>query len=240
MGHEMHPNIESKCIMLSGCAQAYCLKRSRQRRTVALSVQKTGLVVYAPWAVPLEKIEQIIHSKADWVRKKLTLCVARVEPSWLDGMRLWFKGEALELRLLNRVNTGVWLGDKVLWVPQREGVPVQHSVSRWYQEQAMVHYAERVRQFFPHLKRQPDMLKLTSARTRWGSCTSAGAVRINWRLVQASDAEVDYVLAHELAHLTHLNHSGQFWREVARLYPDYMVPRAKLKVMGSHYLSNFG
>jgi predicted metal-dependent hydrolase len=236
----MHLHIESKNIVLSGRVQAYCLKRSRHRRTIALSVQGADLVVYAPWAVPLTQIEQIIHAKADWVTKKLTLRVKRVEPSWSDGMSLWFKGEALELRLLNRVNGGAWLEDKVLWVSQRESVSVQHSVLRWYQAQAAVHYAERVQQFSSRLKRHPNQLKLTSARTRWGSCTSAGVVRINWRLIQASDAEVDYVLAHELAHLTHLNHSSQFWREVAHLYPGYMAPRAKLKAMGSHYLSNFG
>ncbi|WP_280954948.1 M48 family metallopeptidase [Paludibacterium denitrificans] len=81
--------------------------------------------------------------------------------------------------------------------------------------------------------RAPASLALSSARTRWGSCTSAGVIRLNWRLVQAPPDILDYVVAHELAHLVHMNHSAAFWSETARLFPDWQRARLWLKQHGS-------
>ena len=82
-------------------------------------------------------------------------------------------------------------------------------------------------------RRQPSGLQLSSARTRWGSCTAAGVIRLNWRLLQAPPAVLDYVMAHELAHLEHMNHSPAFWAETARLYPDWQTARRWLKQHGA-------
>jgi predicted metal-dependent hydrolase len=75
-------------------------------------------------------------------------------------------------------------------------------------------------------------LRLTSARTRWGSCSRASGVRINWRLVHAPVGLVDYVVAHELAHLKEMNHTPRFWAEVERLCPDWRVARDALRRFG--------
>jgi hypothetical protein len=74
-----------------------------------------------------------------------------------------------------------------------------------------------------------------SARTRWGSCTSGGSIRLNWRLIKAPPSVIDYVVIHELAHLVELNHSPSFWQIVAQLCPDYAEQRALLKEQAAHY-----
>lgn len=81
-------------------------------------------------------------------------------------------------------------------------------------------------------RRQPASLSLSSARTRWGSCSASGAIRLNWRLVQAPPHILDYVLAHELAHLVHMNHSAAFWSETERLFPHWRTARQWLKQHG--------
>jgi predicted metal-dependent hydrolase len=70
---------------------------------------------------------------------------------------------------------------------------------------------------------------LSSARTRWGSCGPDGAIRLNWRLVHFPQQIIDYVVAHELAHLRELNHSPRFWDTVGQLFPDFDRARQWLR-----------
>lgn len=82
----------------------------------------------------------------------------------------------------------------------------------------------------------PQKLALSSARSRWGSCSASGGVRLNWRLMQAPPAVIDYVVIHELAHLAELNHSPRFWAIVAAHCPDWKVRRDWLKQHGNRLL----
>lgn len=74
-------------------------------------------------------------------------------------------------------------------------------------------------------------------KSRWGSCTHDGRVQFNWRLAMFAPAVIEYVIVHELAHLTHLNHSKAFWAEVARYCPDYKQYQAILKQQGAAALA---
>ncbi|MFN9391063.1 MAG: M48 family metallopeptidase [Betaproteobacteria bacterium] len=94
----------------------------------------------------------------------------------------------------------------------------------------MEHFAERLGVARPRVL-------LSDARTRWGSCNAGGEVRLNWRLMQAPEALIDYVVAHEVAHLLHLNHSPRFWRAVERIYPAWETARAELAATSHHYMS---
>jgi predicted metal-dependent hydrolase len=77
---------------------------------------------------------------------------------------------------------------------------------------------------------------LSNARTRWGSCHASGRVHLNWRLVQMPLHLIDYVVAHEVAHLLEMNHSQRFWRTVARMVPDYAARRRELRSDSHRYL----
>ncbi len=225
---------EVRQISLAGAWQGYCLKRSSVRHTLALSIREGGLQVHAPWHMPLSQIETFIGAKAHWVTQKLALCPQMAPPDWQDGMVLRWLGQLLTLRLDASV-VRVRHEESVLRVPLRDSARVRSAVLAWYRKQALPLFAQRMERFMPLLPRPPVQLLLSSARTRWGSCTSGGVVRLNWRLLQASMEEIDYVLAHELAHLTHLNHSGQFWCELARLLPDYDRGRRTLRLQGTGY-----
>ena len=73
-------------------------------------------------------------------------------------------------------------------------------------------------------------------RSRWGSCSSTSRLSFSWRLVLAPEPVIDYVVAHEVAHLQEMNHSPRFWQLVARLVPDLGPPRAWLKTNGAQLL----
>ena len=77
----------------------------------------------------------------------------------------------------------------------------------------------------------PTGIKITGAKTRWGSCSSKNSINFSWRLVMADDEIIDYVIVHELAHIKELNHSPRFWAVVEGTLPDYKSRRSRLKLL---------
>ena len=101
------------------------------------------------------------------------------------------------------------------------------------QSLARTHLAEAVDRHATVLGRQPTKLTLRDTRSRWGSCSSRGDLMFSWRLVMAPPDVLDYVAAHEVAHLAHMDHSARFWAQVAALMPDYAPRRAWLRTEGA-------
>ena len=234
---ELRRSAEPRSVNLHGQAVSYVLKRSSARRTMALQVSGSGLSVSAPWRLPVTEVERFIVHKRDWICSKLEQLQCRsVETlDWRDGMALAYLGRSLCLSVVPAATAPTLLSADRLQLAVRPSMALHKAVLDWYQRTALAYFEARLNIFLPLLNRPPTQLLLTNARTRWGSCTRQGVIRLNWRLLQADAQQIDYVLAHELAHLAHLNHSAAFWREVTRLYPDFTVARQALRENGHRY-----
>ena len=99
----------------------------------------------------------------------------------------------------------------------------------WFKARAHALLGERLAHYALRLGVPTPVLTLSNARTQWGVCRADGHVRLNWRLIHLPLHLIDYVVAHELAHLREMNHSARFWAVVGRLYPDYALARAELR-----------
>lgn len=235
----MANSVETHLIRLAGQEVPYLLKRSR-RRSVGLRVDATGLTVQAPLRASHKWLEQVLHEKARWVQDKLAQMQATTLPAplWQDGEAVPFLGETLRLTLLQGSSQPPFLcdGELILGVPAT--LPTSHvekQVVGWYRNQALACFRERASYYAVHLGLAFSSLKLSNAATRWGSCNARGQLRLNWRLIKAPLPLIDYVVAHELAHLRHLDHSPAFWRVVESLYPDYASARTALRESGALY-----
>lgn len=113
--------------------------------------------------------------------------------------------------------------------PEVEPARLQAVVQRWLQQQARLHFTERLAHFAPQLGVRPTRLALSNAATRWGSASADGSIRLHWRLIQLRPALIDYVVVHELSHLRHMDHSPRFWAVVASVLPDHRALRAELR-----------
>lgn len=226
-----------------GAEIRYVLKRSARRRTIALRIDGSGLTVNAPARAPLHRLEAVLADKAEWVREKLAQMLARcpAQRLWRDGEALPFLGGTLRLSVLpGRVRTPPTMTDGHLWVETADladEAAIKTKVLKWYRAWALAHLAGRSAHYAALLGVTAPPLALSNAATRWGSCNARGEVRLNWRLVKAAPHLIDYVVAHELAHLKHLDHSAAFWRTVALLYPEYGTARRELKALGHLYHS---
>jgi predicted metal-dependent hydrolase len=229
----------------------YTLQRST-RRTIGFIIDDNGLRVTAPRWVTLRDVELAICVKEAWVLAKLQQRQqraaerARQQMEWRDGARLPYLGGALTLRLHPAsaaapvVHHDESTGELAVHLPDGvEEQALKDTVREWLQRQAHALFAQRLPLYAMRLGVQYCAFRLTSARTQWGSCTAAGIIRLNWRLVHFSQAQIDYVIAHELAHLREMNHSPRFWALVESVFPDYAAARKVLRERGPEMLPAF-
>jgi len=209
----------------------YALRRGR-RRTIGLSIDHRGLRVGAPQRSTLAEIEAMILRNGDWVLDKLDTWRARPSRALAtvaDGLRFPLLGDEGVLRVAAGNNQVRWHGDE-LHLACRQGTAPLELFERGLRERARGLFAERLA---IHADRMGlavlPPLAVSGARTRWGSCSRVSGIRLNFRLLHFPLPLVDYVVAHELAHLRQMNHSERFWREVEMLYPDYRAARQALR-----------
>jgi predicted metal-dependent hydrolase len=216
----------------------YRLRRAR-RRTIGFQIDDDGLTVSAPRWVTLREIEAAITEKARWIGNKQREWHAWREKRRLpqvffaDGAALPYLGGSLVLRLRAEV------GSTRLHEPLRElhvALPheaseaqIRDAVQSWLQGEASRILAQRIERFADRIGPKFTGWRLSSARSQWGSCTHDGRVRLNWRLVHFALPVIDYVVAHELAHLRELNHSPRFWQAVEQLLPGFEAARDEIK-----------
>lgn len=231
------PQIE-QAIELAGCRIPYRLRRSPRRRTIALLIDDRGLQVAAPLRAPQGAIDALLREHAGWVIRKFgDWQRKRPQPRrWIAGEQVLLRGSALTLETCPGITRTRQDGERLLVDASLDAVAVEAAVHRWLKDEAILHFTERCRDYSTQLGLPPPAVRLSNARTRWGSCHAAGRIRMNWRLIQVPEAWIDYVAAHEVAHLRQMNHSPAFWQTVATLVPDHRERRAALRRDAHRYL----
>jgi hypothetical protein len=227
------PATKTQHIILSGRIVDYALRRDRRR--LAMRIDERGLRVGAPRAVPLAEIEAFIRSHGDWVLTKLDEFAQRHAPRYLsihDGASLPVLGEEVRVRVTAGGNRGYWQAGE-LWLAARPAADLSALARRALQRRALEHFQPRLAELAIRAGRPLPQLALSSARTRWGSCSTRSGIRLNWRLIHLPPQLIDYVIAHEVAHLVEMNHSPRFWAVVERLHPDWQAARSELKRRGA-------
>ncbi|WP_426115283.1 M48 family metallopeptidase [Massilia sp. PWRC2] len=227
-------------IVLGNHAIDYVLRRSA-RRSIGFMIDDDGLRVTAPKRLNLSEIDNAIRAKQRWIVSKLEergerrLLRQKKPPlQWVDGARLPYLGGSVTLRLQAATRSHCrhdpLSGE--LHVGVVDGLQewqLRERVRLWLQAEARALFAARMALYAPRLGVSYRSLSLSSAGTRWGSCTVGGSIRLNWRLIHFPLSLIDYVVAHELAHLREMNHSARFWETVASVYPDYEGAKAALR-----------
>ena len=222
----------------------YLLRRSR-RRSIGLSIDEHGLRVGAPVRATLGEIENLIRRHGDWVAQKLDEWRDRRRPPprvIVDGSEIAYLGRTLRLHLTQGGNQIRWEHEHPeqptdgldeapprLTLALRTPAEAERLLERALRTRALALFKVRLAHFAERFGLMPPPLALSSARTRWGSCSLRTGIRLNWRLIHHRLALIDYIVIHELAHLREMNHSARFWALVERHCPDYRQLRDELK-----------
>lgn len=220
---------------------SYQVRRSRRRRkTVSISVHEDGVRVAAPVSTSRGAIRSIVRKRAIWILEQ----AARPRPvtmaqQLLTGMTLQYLGCTVRVVVepSDVPTPEVRFDSRTLRVdvPQDLGDAERHDavfqvVMAWYASRALDELTACIRRWRLRLGyNQAPRILVRNQHTRWGSCASDGTLRFNWRLMMLEPDLIDYVVVHELAHLTHPNHSADFWGLVAGVMPDVQQRRKRLR-----------
>ena len=233
------PKVGTRRIMLDQTALDYQLHRSK-RHTIGFAVSEEGLRVTAPRWVPVSEIELAIIEKQNWIFNKMNeqreRSVRRLQPPmrWQDGATIPYLGTTITIKLDESVQAGVRFDEAafVLYISLPASASEQQLKDRvlgWLQGEAKKLFAERLAIYAEKLQVRFQSFSLSSAATQWGSCTAEGRIRLNWRLMHFALPNIDYVIAHELAHLREMNHGPEFWATVQSVFPEFAAVRKALR-----------
>ena len=211
------------------------LARSR-RRTLGLEILPDGrLLVRAPMRADREFIEQVVRDKQAWILKRQLIAQHRQKEAtpktFTTGEEFRYLGNNHRLELSQDTATALTF-DGTFKLAAECRPRGRELFTVWYRAQAARVIQERVDLCGARSGLAGGRVRITNARQRWGSCSARGKLCFSWRLVMAPLFVIDYVSAHELAHLQHHGHNREFWNLVRTLEPEYRTAKLWLKQHG--------
>ena len=209
------------------------IRQSSRARRILLQVgpydRKVEVVI--PAGVSASEGLKFARSQARWVAGRLSHICEKVP--FIDGSTFPLLDQPVTIKQTdNRSAIPILLKNELLVGGQSD--TISGRVRRWLCDRAAKEIKPRVIAMSELLGRKPARISMRDTRTRWGSCSSAGNLNFSWRLVMAPESVLDYVVAHEVAHLRELNHGSRFWTLVDTLCEDVTNARAWLRVNGAH------
>jgi predicted metal-dependent hydrolase len=210
--------------------------RSR-RRTVVLEINQQGeLVVRAPWYLPDSEIKEVICRHQKWIEKKLAEVEQKrqkVKPkSFVAGENFLYLGQEFPLILRPQPKPSLAFNGRAFILSAGYQSRGKELFEKLYRKMARAYLSRRLEQLARLNGFKFKKFRLSSARTRWGSCSARGTISLSWRLIMAPPNIIDYVIIHELAHTKEKNHSRAFWALVTQYVPDHKEKRRWLRTKG--------
>jgi hypothetical protein len=228
----------------------YAIERSSRRRTLSVVIDRdAGVLVKAPSGLATKVVQAAVGKKAGWIVQRLATLQegnTHVTPrEFVGGENHWLLGLQYRLRIVEdaRCRRGHGRVDgRFVRVEIPMGVApnmrrdvIRSALLTWYRDVARQRLPERAAVYADRLGMAVPPILVCDQEKRWGSCTRTGKVRLNWRLIMAPLALVDYVVAHEVCHLLRPDHSPGFWKLLGSVMPDYEERRERLRVEGVRY-----
>jgi predicted metal-dependent hydrolase len=208
------------------------IRSKKRKRTLSLRIDDDGrVIVYVPYRTPESEITSFLRAKQGWIEKNLRILDQRSRERgqprrFVPGDTFLYLGDTYPLEVCEsdrRPPLALLHGIFQMDADSRE--KARELFVKWYIGRAKEIIAERVDHYRQQLKFPPVEMRITSAQSRYGSCSADNRLSFSWRLVMAPYPVIDYVIIHELAHIRHKNHSKRFWGFVESVMPDYRQRR---------------
>lgn len=216
--------------------------RSSRRKSLALRIKGGEIEALAALHITEIQIKDFIKLKSDWINKKVIALKARPKFSrkeFISGEEFLYLGKHYQLQIFDGGQKGISIeGDnlKLFFGNQstlREPrIRAGRMLEKWFKQKAEENLSERTAYYAEIMDLKFGDLKVRNYKSQWGSCSSRGDLKYNWRLIMAPLEILDYVVVHELSHIKHHNHSKAYWALVENHMPDYKLRRKWLRENG--------
>jgi hypothetical protein len=205
------------------------------RRSISLQISPEGkLIVKAPYLVPVFLINRFVTEKQDWIERRIhsiTVSPVKAKKKFVDGEKFFYLGELYELQTVTGQRS-ITISEK-LYIPNIPHSLIKTELTMWYKARARKIIFERIDLCKKKTGLVPQGVTMSEARSKWGTCFHDNTMNFSWRLVMAPMSVIDYVVAHEFAHMKVKNHSRKFWGTVGSFFPEYRTHRRWLKKNGA-------
>ena len=217
---------------IEGTRVKVAIRVSKRARRIALKVDWRGEVsLTIPVRASRQAALDFAQTQGSWLKERLAAVPSQV--AFADGARLPILGTKMTIRHHPEARRGVWVeGNQICVSGEAEHLP--RRVTEWLRREARRELMKRAKAKASSIGRELLSIKVSDMASRWGSCSASGAMSFSWRLILAPPFVLDYLAAHEVAHIVHMNHSAQFWKLARRLHPETDRAEVWLKIHGAN------
>jgi len=219
----------------------YSIIKSNRKSLSIIIERDKSVVVHAPQSLSDERIKEEVIKRKTLIESKIESdqkAIKHTAKEFVDGEQFLYLGKYYSLQInISEYRTVNFKNAFIVEARNRE--VIKNLLFEWYQQQAKEVLIPRIKYFAEHLGVKRKHINITAAKYLWGSCTAAGTLNYNWRIVKAPSEVIDYIVVHELAHLREHNHSPEFWNIVAVQLPQYEEAKQWLKINGHELDEDF-
>lgn len=213
----------------------YQIKYSN-RKTLNISVERDRrIIVRAPKYLTVEKIDEIVQSKRQWITEKVKHSQKYPQKlenkEFVSGETLMYLGRNYQLIIVDEDIDGIEFNQR--FRISRFNQPNANEIfKKWYLNQALKKIEPLAKKYSENLGVHYNQLKISEMKYRWGSCTPSNNIIFNWRIIKAPMYVIEYLVAHELVHLLENNHTSRFWNILSIQVPYYEKAKTWLRRKG--------
>ena len=210
------------------------LERSN-RKSLSIIVKSDGkVVIKAPLRLPMAEIEKFVKAKEDWINKRIQKLRQNEDEfaEVINYQKMMIYGQIYPVYRSKQAKDLIIVDNKVLLPEKWSQDKLFGKITRWLKKEAENYLLKRLMQISENINLFPTEISTCGSRGKWGSCSSKGQIKLNFRCVLLPRGLIDYIIIHELAHLEELNHSARFWLLVEKFLPKYKDYRKELKKYG--------
>ncbi len=214
------------------------IKKSR-RKTLSIYIERDGTVtVIAPENLNDQEIEDVIKKKEYRIYKSLAewevTNTAKVDREYVNGQSFLYLGRNYRLKIVNGdQEKPLILKNGYFLLRKKDKIKANQMFKEFYKEKGYPKIVDRVERYKKRIDVNPKQIRIMELKNRWASCSEKGNLNFHWKCIMAPVDVLSYIVAHELAHLVHKNHTKAFWNEIDKVVPDFQRHIEWLRLNGA-------
>ncbi len=204
-----------------------------KRKTLSLTINENAeLIIRAPKRLSIEKIQDFINEKENWINRKKRLIENQIKDVTSNHNKLLYLGTLFPINVEQNASKELFFTGEEFIANSIEPDTMSLSIKKWYKNKFKEIALPRVAYFANKHNLMVNQVRIKNQKTMWGSCSSKNNINLNYLLLMAPMGVIDYVIVHELVHTIHRNHSTDFWDSVESIMPEFQEHKRWLKKNG--------
>lgn len=204
-----------------------------KRKTLSLTINENAeLIIRAPKRLSIEKIQDFINEKENWINRKKRLIENQIKDVTSNHNKLLYLGNLFPINVEQNASKELFFTGEEFIANSIEPDSLSLSIKKWYKNKFREIALPRVAYFANKHNLMVNQVRIKNQKTMWGSCSSKNNINLNYLLLMAPMGVIDYVIVHELVHTIHRNHSTDFWDSVESIMPEFQEHKRWLQKNG--------